>query len=119
MRRGEKRETERENETEREKEKRESTKETGTEREKGRKDTEREKTIRKRRRTGRRKPMHGLCEHHKAPGHNSGHPFALFHFVFNSSQFHCQASPARNGAAWRTKNAERRARTLAIPPVNR
>lgn len=48
-----------------------------------------------------------FCEHHKAPGRNSRYPFALFHFVFNSSQFrYCQVSPAqrgmaRRGVAWR------------------
>lgn len=34
----------------------------------------------------------GLWEHHKAPGKPRllvALPFALFHFVFNSSQFHC------------------------------
>lgn len=43
----------------------------------------------------------GLWEHHKAPGQTivspaSPLPFALFHFVFNSSQFHCQEASRRH-----------------------
>lgn len=70
---------------------------TQTEKERKRQSFERGKTRRMKQRRG--SGICGLCEHHKAPGRDSIIPFALFHFVFNSSQFHyCQASPARHAA---------------------